>query len=62
MNILTIITTILVGLLMIWFGLITFTILKDKSDRKDIALWLTFIIPLIIMIISFITNILQLCK
>lgn len=60
MNILTIITTILEGLLMIWFGLINFIILKDKSNRKDIAMLLIFTIPFSIILLSLITHILQL--
>ena len=60
MNILTIITTILAGLLMIWFGIISFIILQDKSYKKTIETWLMFIIPFIVITISFTTHILQL--
>lgn len=57
---LTIITTILVGLLMFWVGFITFIMLKDKSYKKTIETWLMFIIPFIVITISFTTHILQL--
>ena len=58
MFILTLITTILLGLLTTWFIMVLASQWKD--NKEDWQLWVFIVVPLIILALSFTVHIIQL--